>query len=183
MGNTSPHLEMAVPDLLAEADRLADDGHGLDAIRRLTEANRAVATPQIEERLVTLRHEVFPSLPVARPKTLPPEVVAREPGGPLPATDPSDLDVATLRRELARHGCVLVRGLIPPERAEALARGIDRALGRLRRVRGVGLGGGLTLVRPVRAAERRAVRLAAARAGCGRAGGCGRPTRPACCSS
>ena len=128
MGNTSPHLEMAVPDLLAEANRLADDGRGLEAIRRLTEANRAQRDAQIEARLVMLRHEVFPSLPRRSPDELPPEVHGEGSGEPLTPTDPRDLDLATLRRGLARQGCVLVRGLIPPERAEALARGVDRAL-------------------------------------------------------
>jgi hypothetical protein len=128
MGNTTPHLEMAVPDLLADADRLARDGHGLDAIRQLTEANRARREPRIEERLVTLRHEVFPSLPRRPPDALPPEVVRDEAAGSLEETSPADLDFATLRQKLARHGCVLVRGLIAPERAEAMARGIDRAL-------------------------------------------------------
>jgi Phytanoyl-CoA dioxygenase (PhyH) len=128
MGNTSPHLEMAVPDLLADADRLVHDGHGLDAIRRLTEANRGGRDPQVEERLVTLRHEVFPSLPRRPMEALLPEVVREEPVGPLDETDPSALSAATLRRKIARHGCVLVRGLILPERAQALARGIDRAL-------------------------------------------------------
>jgi hypothetical protein len=128
MGNTSPHLEMAVPDLLAEADRLMDDGQGLDAIRRLTASNRTRRDTLVEERLVTLRHEVFPTLPRRSREALAPEVVREQPGAPLAPTDPRELTVATLRRGLARHGCVLVRGLIPPERAEALARGIDRAL-------------------------------------------------------
>jgi hypothetical protein len=47
---------------------------------------------------------------------------------PLAATGPHDLSVDVLRRGLAQHGCVLVHGLTTPERAEALARGIDRAL-------------------------------------------------------
>jgi hypothetical protein len=128
MGNTTPHLEMEVPHLIAEAEGLANEGHGLDAIRLLTESNRARREAQIEERLVMLRHEVFPSLPRRALDALPPEIVRDEPRGPLPATDPSDLSVATLRRELAGYGCVLVRGLISPERAEAVARGIDRAL-------------------------------------------------------
>ena len=127
MGNTTPHLETVVPDLLAEADQLAHDGRGPDAIRRLTEANRARRDAQVEERLVTLRHGVFPSLPRQSPDALPPEIVRDEAAGPLDETHPSDLSVTTLRHKIARHGCVLVRGLIPPERAEAMARGIDRA--------------------------------------------------------
>jgi hypothetical protein len=128
MGNTSPHLEMTVPNLLGEANRLAGQGQGLDAIRLLTEANRGRRDAQLEERLVMLRHDVFGSLARRPPEALSPEVVREEPGGLLAPTDPRDLSVATLRRGLARHGCVLVRGLIPPERAEAFARGIDRAL-------------------------------------------------------
>jgi hypothetical protein len=107
---------------------LAAEGQGLEAIGLLTEANRVRRKPLIEERLVTLRHEVFASRP-RRPRASPPvEVVAQEPETSLGATDPRDLDVATLRRGLAQHGCVLVRGLVSARRAEALARGIDRAL-------------------------------------------------------
>jgi Phytanoyl-CoA dioxygenase (PhyH) len=128
MGTTSAHVEMAVPDLLAEANRLADEGCGIEAIRQLTQANRA-RDAQVEERLVTLRHEVFASLPRRSPATLPPKVVREEHAAPFTWTDPRDLDLTRLRRGLAHHGCVWVRGLIPAERAEALAKGIDRALG------------------------------------------------------
>ncbi|MGH9227191.1 MAG: phytanoyl-CoA dioxygenase family protein [Acidimicrobiales bacterium] len=128
MGNTTPHLETAVPDLLADADRLAHEGHGVDAIRHLTEANRSRRDDQIEERLVMLRHDVFASLSRRPPESRLPEVVPEDPTEPLRHTDRRDLTVASLCRELARHGCVLLRGLIAPERAEAFARGIDRAL-------------------------------------------------------
>ena len=183
MGNTSPHVEMTVPDLLAEADRLADDGQGLDAIRRLTEANRSRREPQVEERLVMLRHDVFPSLPRRPVETLAPEVVREEPNGALAPTDRPDLDVATLRRELARHGCVLVRGLIPPERAEAMARGIDRALEAFDGCEASGVAGrrhpGTSPSHPRALASS----PGGGGVGCGPAAGCGRPTRPACCSS
>jgi hypothetical protein len=122
------HSEVDVKDVLADADRLAQDGRGLVAVRLLTEANRARRDPLLEERLVTLRHAVFPSLPRHPREALPAQVVADEAADPFAPTDPSDLTLAALRRGLAQHGCVLVRGLIPPERAEELARGIDRAL-------------------------------------------------------
>jgi hypothetical protein len=128
MGDTSPRLETELADPMADAARLADDGQVLEAIRRLTHANRMQRDPRIEERLVTLRHDAFTSLP-RQPTTDPPaEVLAEEPDGPLAPTDPHDLTVAALRRGLAQHGCVLVRGLIPTRRAEALAWGIDQAL-------------------------------------------------------
>lgn len=118
----------AVDGLLAEADRLAGAGHGLQAIELLTEANRPRRDAALEQRLVGLRHEVFATLPRRPPAEAHVEVEPEEPPGPLAPTKPDDLTVDALRRGLAQHGCVLVRGLIPPERADALARGIDRAL-------------------------------------------------------
>ena len=47
---------------------------------------------------------------------------------PLPELEAAELTPATLRTGLRRQGCVLVRGLITPDRADALAGGIDRAL-------------------------------------------------------
>jgi Phytanoyl-CoA dioxygenase (PhyH) len=128
MGHTWPHIEIDVADLLEDASRLACEGRGLEAIHLLSEANRARRDPLVEERLVTLRHEAFSFLRGQPSGTLPPEVVPENPVAPLAETDPSDLTVATLRRGLAQHGCILVRGLISAKRAEALARGIDRAL-------------------------------------------------------
>ena len=51
------HLEIDVPAVLAEADRLAADGQGDEAVHLLTRATRAQSDPSIEARLVTLRHE------------------------------------------------------------------------------------------------------------------------------
>jgi hypothetical protein len=122
------HLETDVPAVLAEADRLAGAGHGDEAVQLLTRANRAQSDPAIEARLVTLRHDAFASRALRPLESLPAEVTADGAGVPFAATDRDALSVETLRRGLARHGCVLVRGLIPRPRAEALAEGIDRAL-------------------------------------------------------
>jgi hypothetical protein len=128
VSDTSQRSEAGVADLLTDAAGLEGDGRGLDAVRLLTEANRALRDPRIEERLVTLRHEAFPAQRPEPPAILPPEVVAEDVPAPFAPTNPGDLDAATLRRGLARHGCVLVRGLVPPERAGGLAQGIDKAL-------------------------------------------------------
>jgi hypothetical protein len=128
MADTSPHLETGAADPLADAAGLASEGRGLEAIDLLTRVNRAHRDPQVEERLVTLRHDVFPSLRRQPAPALPAEVEPDEPVAPLAATGLHDLSVDALRRGLAQHGCVLVQGLTTPERAEALARGIDRAL-------------------------------------------------------
>lgn len=44
----------------------------------------------------------------------------------LPEVTRHDFSAATLAAALAQHGCLLVRGLIPRARAEALAGGVDR---------------------------------------------------------
>jgi hypothetical protein len=127
MGDSSRDLDHDVANALADAAAVLADGRRSEAIRLLTETNRLDRHPQIEERLVALRHEAFPSL--SEPVGPRPEEIVPEPIGlPLAPTDPRELDVAALRRGLAQHGCVLVRGLIPPERAAMLASGIDRAL-------------------------------------------------------
>jgi hypothetical protein len=128
MGEASPHLQIDVDAALNEADRLAVEGRGPEAVALLTRTNRPGPVPRIEERLVTLRHEAFASVPRMTLQVPPPEVVPAEPTASLAAACPHDLDVATLRGGLAQHGCVLVRGLISTERAEAMARGIDQAL-------------------------------------------------------
>jgi hypothetical protein len=127
MGDSSADLVHDVASALADADVLVHDERSSEAIQLLTEANRVHRHPQIEECLVALRHEAFPSR--REPAAPPPEAIVPEPTAlPLTPTDPREFDLAALRRGLAHDGCVLVRGLIPPKRAETLARGIDRAL-------------------------------------------------------
>jgi hypothetical protein len=128
MGDTSPELETDLVDPTADAGRPADDGQVFEAIRLLTEANRIQRDPGIEERLVALRHEAYSSRRPQPQQNRPAEVVAEDPVTAFAPWEPGDLSVASLRRGLAQHGCVLVNGLISAERAEHLARGIDQAL-------------------------------------------------------
>jgi hypothetical protein len=116
------------PSVLAEARRLEEDGRYRDAIGTLTRANRAGRVAAIERALVRLRHEAFASTDHTPPSPLPPPIVA-EPAGPtLAEIEPGELSVDALRRGLARSGCLLVRGLVPHDRVEAMVDGIDRAL-------------------------------------------------------
>ena len=127
MGDSSPDLERDVVNVLADATALVRDGRGSEAIRLLTETNRVHRHPEIEEHLVAVRHQAFP--PVSERSGPAFEEITPQPTTPaLAPTDARELDAATLRRGLAQHGCVLVRGLIRPERAGMLARGIDGAL-------------------------------------------------------
>jgi hypothetical protein len=122
------HIENDAANAVADADRLAAEGDSAGAIRLLTRANRGRRDPSVEERLVALRHEELTERSHPQPDSSPPEVVAQPATGPLTATPPHELTVDALRHGLAHHGCVLVRGLIPRRRAEALAHGIDTAL-------------------------------------------------------
>ena len=95
----------------------------------LTEANRHARDPQVEERLVMLRHTAFDALEHHRPVNLPAAITATGgAGAPLRGVPVAELTPEALRAGLAQHGCVWVRGLIAPSRAEHLARGVDRAL-------------------------------------------------------
>lgn len=113
--------------VVTSARRQEADGQPLAAIRILMAANRDTPDPRIEEELVRLRHEAFATVDRHPPKPFPP-IVAEPAGERLPELSPSELTPASLRAGLARHGCVVVRELIPNDRAEKLAGGIDRAL-------------------------------------------------------
>jgi hypothetical protein len=115
-------------DPLAAASALEAAGRYLDAILLLSDANRKAPQARLEERLVLLRNAAFDRLDRRVPPDLRAPVTAAEIRGPLPAHTRRELDLGLLRDALARHGCVLVRGLIPRTRALELAGGIDRVL-------------------------------------------------------
>lgn len=127
--SAAPQPAGDVPAVVAAGRRLEAEGHPLEAIRLLMEANRIAPDRRIEEHLVGLRHEAFATLDRRPPDSWPPITADPAPPGPLDELGPGDLTAATLRAGLSRQGCVLVRGLIPVERAEQLAAGIDQALG------------------------------------------------------
>ena len=90
----------------------------------------------------------------------------------LPEIAPADLDPELLRAGILRDGCLLVRGLVPREAAEAFADSIERSFGERER----GEGGGAGLVRGVRARTRASARSTTAR-GSRRAAACWPSTR------
>ncbi|MDQ1535189.1 MAG: hypothetical protein QOF28_2950 [Actinomycetota bacterium] len=129
MANAATQPSADITAALATAERLVADGHPFDAIRILTQANRVDPNTRLEERLVSLRHEAFEVLGPRSPVSMSPVVSDGGPSCPLPEMSPEELTVTTLRAGFARHGCVLVRNLLPTARAEELADDIDRALG------------------------------------------------------
>src|SRR4029077_19455103 len=77
----------------------------------------------LERRLVRLRRKAFSELQTT------PSPVAPAPGAADAARElaPDALTADALRAGIRRHGCLLVRGLVPRARVERLSAAIDRA--------------------------------------------------------
>lgn len=128
---STPAVDAAVDTgaVLAAADLLEAEGLHLAAIELLTRRNRKDRDPAIEERLVRLRHRAFTVLDAdAGRESWPPDVPDLFAGvqGP-PEIPASELSAATLGAGIVHHGCLLVRGLLPPEKVELLINDIDEA--------------------------------------------------------
>jgi hypothetical protein len=105
-----------------------------DAIRSLTEANRASRSLENEREIRRLRNiaglRLLNEAP-ADPSYAEPSGELPEPGpqSRIPELTPDQLDPGLVRASILEYGCVLVRGLMEPEAAERMAAGIDRAFG------------------------------------------------------
>jgi hypothetical protein len=112
-------------------EALVADNSPLEAIDVLTRVNREHGEPEIERRLVRVRHEAFAELggSSAPPADASDEdsVAAWTLEDGLPAVPADALDARAVRSALLQRGSLLVRGLIPPDRAAALVEGLDRA--------------------------------------------------------
>ena len=99
-------------------------------IERLAEANRTARDLGVERRLLRLRHlagvQLVDDAP-GEPDFAFPASDALANGGELPEIDPAELTPGLIRAGILRDGCLLVRGLVPRGRAEAMAEGIDKA--------------------------------------------------------
>jgi hypothetical protein len=108
----------------------------LGDIDRLTQANRTSPSHETERRLVRLRHVAGIMLvdeAPGDPRLVAPATDRLPPGDPLPEIDAGDLTAGLIRAGVLRDGCLLVRGLVPRDRAEAMARQIDRVFGERKR--------------------------------------------------
>ena len=126
-------VEIAVSDgvehLIERADVLVAEGHVREAIDVLREANRRERSPAIDRALVRIRRDGCSSLPQPVPPVGWQPVVATVGDGEVFEIGPDELNLDSFRTGLARSGCVLVRGLVPPERVATMVAGIDAALG------------------------------------------------------
>ncbi|MDX2170053.1 MAG: phytanoyl-CoA dioxygenase family protein [Deltaproteobacteria bacterium] len=114
------------------AAALEREGRLLPAIEALTAANRMRRDAAVERRLVRLRHAAFAQLDRSLPPPPWPPLVPDDPPGTPPGpliVTPAELDAGVMRRGLLRHGCILVRGLVPPARARRLRTAVERAFG------------------------------------------------------
>jgi hypothetical protein len=115
-------------------DPVEDRGESLEVLRAeidaLSARNRAAPDRDTERRLVALRHLAGIRLIDDAPGDA--DFVApdadRLPGGdPLPEIPAADVTPGLIRAGILRDGCLLVRGLVPRERALHMAGQIDRA--------------------------------------------------------
>ena len=115
-------------DLLEHADKLRSNGEIRAALELLTAANRIERSSEVEVALVDLRLEGGRHLPPPDPSAVHAPIEAQGPGGEIVEVNAADLTASAVRDGIARSGCLLVRGLVPPERAARFAAGIDAAL-------------------------------------------------------
>jgi hypothetical protein len=115
----------------AEADDTLDSVEELfERIDALSHENRAARDPQIERRLVGLRHRAGLELtgrPAADLDYPAPDFDRLSNGSGVPEVEPDELTPGLLRAAILRRGCLLVRGLVDAGQATRLAEGIDRA--------------------------------------------------------
>jgi hypothetical protein len=129
-GGAGPGAAVAEPPA-GSTEEWEGDTDGLRAeIERLEGDNRARCDPEIDRRLLRLRHlagirrldEATPD-----PRHPEPDTAALPPGNTLPEIDGADVTPGLIRAGILRDGCLLVRGLFPHDAALHLAGGIDRA--------------------------------------------------------
>jgi hypothetical protein len=129
---TSAPTETVDPSvLMAQAEEMVADGKAREAIDLLSATNRRSRDAAIEQGLVRLRHAAFATIDRSQGREhWPPEAEDLFPAvaGP-PEVQGDDLNFETLGSGILRHGCLLVRGLVPPSRVAPLVDAIDRAMG------------------------------------------------------
>jgi hypothetical protein len=99
-------------------------------IKRLSELNRRRSSHDRERMLLHLRNLAgirLVAAPSERPAHPQPDFTALPEAGQLPEVTPAQLTPQLLRAGILRHGCVLVRGLVPRAAASRFAKQIERS--------------------------------------------------------
>jgi len=114
---------------LGRADAMAAEGRYLAAIDALSEANRGLSSPEIEERLVVLRRQAFSEVSdsVGR-SSWPPRFEDPFQGSEGPVEiSAEDVSVDAIGGAVQHHGHLLVRGLLSPPAVDRLVHAVDQA--------------------------------------------------------
>jgi hypothetical protein len=116
------------------SDPVEDRGESLEVLRAEIEAlsarNEDAPDREAERRLVALRHLAGIRLIDDAPdgaQFVAPDIDRLPSGDPLPEIPAAELTPGLIRAGILRDGCLLVRGLVPRERALHLAGQIDRS--------------------------------------------------------
>lgn len=117
------------------AEDLEADRRNLDSIEILTEANRQHPDPDVERRLLAVRHQAFkevaqvaPASPGAKPqRSVAASLNADESREEIPSISAADLTADLIHEAICTHGSLIVRGLVERERVQDLVEGIDHA--------------------------------------------------------
>lgn len=117
---------------VAEAERLEAAGDLFGAIDVLSEANRTARDTDLELRIRHLRNLAGMDLlanAIGDPSYVAPAGQLPDPGeqSRIPEVTPDQLDAGLLRAGILEYGCLLVRGLMDPDKATRMAAGIDHA--------------------------------------------------------
>jgi hypothetical protein len=102
----------------------------LEQITALGRANRQDRDPEVERRLLRLRHRAGIGLvtqPSGDPDFASPFAELTRGASGLPEAHPAELTAGTVRTAILEGGCLLVRGLLDPAEAARLAEEIDGA--------------------------------------------------------
>lgn len=110
---------------LERAEEMLAQGGTLEAIEILTAANRRQSSATLERALVRARYEGCASLPAPTAPVGWVPVLSDGGAGGLVEVAAADLTAEVVRAGFAQSGCVLVRGLVSPERVAPLVAGID----------------------------------------------------------
>jgi len=118
------------PDALAKVDALEADGRFLEAIEVLNSANRLRRDPDVERRLVGVRHRAFEELGRSTSPTseFPPAAGELPRSNGIPTVAPNALSPQAVKAGISNGGCLLVPGLVPQHLVDRLVDDIDRAI-------------------------------------------------------
>ncbi|MBK5110614.1 MAG: phytanoyl-CoA dioxygenase family protein [Thermoleophilia bacterium] len=114
---------------MVKADELEQAGDFMGAVEALAVENRAARDMELERRMVRLRHRAGVDLVKAAdsPPMAEPDYDALKVEGDIPEINASEMSAPLARAAMLRHGCLIVRGVVPEEEAIQMRDDIERS--------------------------------------------------------